>query len=157
MEAKIDWQGQMSFIGTSDSGFIVNLGTDNANGGSNDGFRPLELMAISLGGCTSMDVVSILTKKRQAIIGFEVNVHLDRVNEHPKVFSAATIEYLVTGHSIDEDAVLRAIELSATKYCPAQTMLIKAFLITLKYQSFEEKGEGKRELIFNGVYQPRVT
>jgi putative redox protein len=138
MEAKISWKNRMSFTATADSGFSVPLGTDPALGGDNDGFRPLELMAISLGGCTAMDVISILQKKRQEVTGFEVVVHVKRVAEHPKVFSHVLVEYQVTGRNIDRAAVERAIELSETKYCPAQAMLAKAVQIEHTYTITEK-------------------
>jgi putative redox protein len=140
MNAKVIWHERMTFTGISDSGFQVPLGSDPAVGGDNDGFRPLELMAVSLAGCTAMDVISILQKKRQEVTGFEVNVNTDRAEEHPKVFTAATIEYHVTGHSVDEKAVARAIELSATRYCPAQAMFARVFPMELKYSVYEEGG-----------------
>ncbi len=77
------------------------------SGGANDGFRPLELMAVSLAGCTAMDVISILKKKQQAVTAFEVKVQADQAEEFPKVFTRALITYLVTGHSLDETAVRR--------------------------------------------------
>jgi putative redox protein len=93
----------------------------------------MELMGISLAGCTAMDVISILQKKRQNVTGFEVKVHADRANEHPKVFTHVTIEYLIEGHQVDPMAVERAIELSVAKYCPAQAMLTKAVKIDHTY------------------------
>ena len=151
MQAKVDWKGRMSFVGSSDSGFSIDLGTDPAVGGDNDGFRPLELMAISLAGCTAMDVISILSKKRQDVTGFEVQVNAGRAEEHPKVFTNAVVDYLVTGHSVDEAAVVRAIQLSAERYCPAQAMLAKVFPMELRYQIFEEKDGGK-ELVKEGTF-----
>ncbi|MBL6965793.1 MAG: OsmC family protein, partial [Anaerolineales bacterium] len=74
MDAKVTWHGRMSFTGISDSGFEIPLGTDPGVGGDNDGFRPMELMAISLAGCTAMDVISILAKKRQEITAYDVRV-----------------------------------------------------------------------------------
>ena len=127
----------MSFTGTADTGFTLPLGADPAVGGDDDGFRPLELMAISLAGCTAMDVISILRKKRQEVTGFEVKVHADRANEFPKVFTHITVEYNVTGHNIDPDAIERSIELSSTAYCPAQAMLAKAVTIEHKYTIVE--------------------
>jgi putative redox protein len=141
MSVKVTWHERMTFTGTADSGFEVPLGTDPKVGGDNDGFRPLELMAISLAGCTAMDVISILKKKRQDVTGFEVTVDTDRAEEHPKVYTAATIEYHVTGHKVEEKAVARAIELSAVRYCPAQAMLAKAFPMELKYFVYEEGGD----------------
>lgn len=154
MDAKVNWFGGMSFIGTSDSGFTVNLGASPEVGGQNDGLRPLELMAISLGGCTAMDVISIITKKRQDITGFEVKVHADQAQEHPRVFTAAVIEYIITGRQVDESAVVRAIELSSLRYCPAQAMLARVLPIELRYQIFEYEDSGKRTLVKSGVYVP---
>lgn len=130
MDAKVVWKSRMSFNGTSDSGFSLPLGTDPELGGDNDGFRPLELIAIGLAGCTGMDVISILTKKKQNVTGFEVRVHTDKAMEHPKVFTKVDVEYIIEGKDIDRAAVERAVELSVTKYCPAQAMLSKAVPIT---------------------------
>ena len=137
MDAKVTWKGKMSFSGTADSGFTLPLGTVPDVGGDNDGFQPMELMAISLAGCTAMDVISILQKKRQEVTGFEVKVHAERTDEFPKVFTHITVEYNVTGHNVDPAAVERSIELSSTKYCPAQAMLSKAVAIEHKYTIIE--------------------
>jgi putative redox protein len=156
MEAKVTWQGKLTFTGTADSGFQLPLGTEPAVGGDDDGFRPMELLAVGLAGCTAMDVISILSKKRQDVTGFEVQVHAGRASEHPKVITAAVIEYFVTGRSLDEAALLRAIELSATRYCPAQAMFSQLMPIELKYHLFEDRGEGQPELVKSGVYTPAI-
>lgn len=132
MDAKVIWKQKMSFDGTSESGFTVPLGTSPGVGGDDDGFRPLELIAIGLAGCTAMDVVSILTKKRQEITSFEVQVHTDRAAEHPKVFTHIVIEYIISGKDISEDAVKRAVQLSEEKYCPAQAMFKQVAPMELK-------------------------
>jgi putative redox protein len=156
MDAKVTWKSGMSFDGSANTGFSVPLGTDPSLGGANDGFRPLELMAVSLAGCTSMDVISILSKKRQDVTAFEVQVHAEQQGEHPHVFTQAVITYLVTGHGVDEAAVARAIELSATKYCPAQSMLAKAFPMTLNYEIYEENA-GAKQLEKKGSWVPTVA
>ncbi|RJQ41161.1 MAG: OsmC family peroxiredoxin [Anaerolineaceae bacterium] len=125
MDAKVIWKEKMSFEGTADSGFKVTLGTIPEVGGDNDGFRPMELLAIGLAGCTAMNVISILNKKKQDVHDFEVRVHADRAEEHPKVFTHLTIEYVVSGKNVDRAAVERAVELSETKYCSAQAMFNK--------------------------------
>jgi len=153
MQAKVNWQEGMSFIGTADSGFQIQLDAKKEVGGEGQGFIPMELMAVSLAGCTAMDVVSILRKKRQDITDFEVRVDADRADEHPKVFTRAAIDYVVTGQNIDENAVLRAIQLTSERYCPAQAMLGKVFPIDLRYQIFEEK-DGEKKLISEGIYAP---
>jgi putative redox protein len=138
MQASVVWSKGMSFTGTADSGFSVALGTDPSVGGDNDGFRPMELLVLSLAGCTAMDVISILRKKRQDVTGFEVKVDAGRASEHPKVITAFAVRYIVRGRKIDPRAVERAIELSQTTYCPAQAMLSKAAPITLTYEIIEE-------------------
>ncbi len=126
MDAKVTWKTGMSFEGAADSGFTLPLGTSAENGGAEDGFRPMELLLVGLAGCTAMDTISILQKKRQDVTAFEVKVHGDRASEHPKIFTHILIEYIVTGNHIDPVAVERAVELSSTKYCSAQAMLGKA-------------------------------
>ena len=151
MEAKVDWKGRLTFTGTADSGFSVPLGAKAAVGGDDDGFRPMELIALGLAGCTAMDVMSILRKKRQDVTDFEVQVHVERAQEHPKVFTEAEIEYFITGHRVDETAVLRAIGLSANRYCPAQAMFNQVMTIELKYHIFNDEGAGKRSEITSGI------
>ena len=138
MDVAINWKGKMAFEGMGESGIVQKIDADASVGGENNGPRPMELIALGLAGCTAMDVISILQKKKQNVIDFEVKIHADRADEHPKVFTQAVIEYLVTGRNVDEVAVLRAIELSAEKYCPAQAMLGKAFPMKLVYKILDE-------------------
>ena len=152
MDANVTWYGNLSFTGTADSGFEVPLDTIPAVGGNNDGFKPLELMAVSLAGCTAMDVISILRKKRQEITAFEVNVRAQRADEHPKVFTSAVIEYEVTGQGIQEAALRRSIELSAQTYCPAQGMLARVMPMKLEYHIYEGDSKEKRELVTRGEW-----
>jgi len=155
MDAKVIWQQGMHFTGTATTGFEVPLGSEEA-GGANDGFRPLELMAVSLAGCTAMDVISILKKKQQAVTAFEVKVQADQAEEFPKVFTHTHITYLVTGHSLDEIALRRSIELSATKYCPAQAMLAKVVPMELRYEIYEGENTENHTLVKTGTYFPAV-
>jgi putative redox protein len=137
MKAEVTWKGRLSFTGSAESGFEVPLGAYRNVGGDEDGFRPMELMALSLAGCTAMDVISILQKKRQQVADYRVVVTAEREEEHPKVFTRAAIEYHVAGEGIDEAAVSRAIELSADRYCPAQAMLGKIIPLELKYYIYQ--------------------
>jgi putative redox protein len=150
MDAKVTWKDGLSFTGSAETGFNVPLGAEPEVGGADDGFRPMELMGVSLAGCTAMDVISILKKKQQAVTGFEVKVHADRATEHPKVFTHVVITYQVTGNNVDEVAVIRAIDLSAKKYCPAQAMLSKVVPMELKYEIYDEQGT----LVKAGTYIP---
>ena len=87
MDEKVIWKKDLSFTSTSDDGYTIPLDAEPEVGGGGEGFRPMQLVAIGLAGCTAMDVISILRKKRQQVSGFEVRVHADRASEHPKVFS----------------------------------------------------------------------
>ena len=137
MDAKVTWHDGLHFTGVADSGHEIILDGDPSVGGSDLGSRPLELMLMSLAGCTGMDVISILKKKRQDVTGFEVKTHAERAGKHPKVYTAVTVEYIITGHNINPKAVERAIDLSENTYCPAQAMLAKAAPITHTYQIIE--------------------
>lgn len=138
MEVTLNWKNKMAFQGAADSGFQQTMDSDESVGGENSAARPMEFIALGLAGCTAMDVISILQKKKQIISDFQVKIHVERADEHPKVFTNAVIEYLVTGENVSEEAVLRAIQLSAEKYCPAQAMLSKAFPIKLVYTIFDK-------------------
>jgi putative redox protein len=137
MESKVVWKGGMAFTGSSDSGYLIPLDAKKRAGGHEMGFQPLQLFAIGLVGCTGMDVISILNKKRQEVTEFEVTAHIERAEEHPRVFTKIVIEYKVTGKGIDQQAVERAVELSETRYCPAQAMLEKAAEISHKITILE--------------------
>jgi putative redox protein len=119
MEAKAVWKGDLTFVGSADSGFSLVMDTYKEVGGNESGFRPVELIAIGVAGCTGMDVISILKKKRQEVTAFEVLVHATRATEHPKKITHMVIEYVVTGKNIDPAAVERAVQLSEEKYCPS--------------------------------------
>lgn len=138
MDASLNWKGKMAFEGAGNSGFMQNMDTIPALGGENNASSPMEFIALGLAGCTGMDVISILQKKKQQVTDFQINIHLDRAKEHPKVFTNAVIEYLVSGKDVDETALLRAVELSVEKYCPAYAMLSKAFSINVRYKIYEE-------------------
>jgi len=132
MESKVVWKGGMAFTGSSDSGYLIPLDAKKKAGGQDMGFQPLQLFAIGLVGCTGMDVISILKKKRQEVTEFEVSAQIELAEEHPKVFTKILIGYKVTGKNLDREAVERAVELSETRYCPAQAMLEKAAEINHK-------------------------
>jgi putative redox protein len=139
MNASLSWHGGLSFEATADTGFQVRLGASPAVGGADDGFRPMELLLIGLAGCTAMDVMSILRKKRQDVTHFQVLAHAEQAQEHPRVFTRVVIEYVVRGHQVDKAAVERAIELSRDKYCPAQAMLAPTVEIEHTYRIEEEQ------------------
>ena len=142
MKAKVVWKGKMAFEGSVVSGFHLPLDTSVESGGEDKGFRPMELVLVGLAGCTAMDVISILAKKRQDVTDFEVRVvEAERATEHPKVYTRIVLEYVVTGHQIDKTAVERAVELSETKYCSVGGMLGKVAKIENRVTVLEAEAQ----------------
>ena len=123
---EIELQEGMQLEAVGIDGVNVSLDADPGHGGKGLGFRPLELMLVSLGSCTGMDVISILRKKRQKVSRYLVEVAAAQAEEHPHVFTDVHIRHIFQGENVDEEAVRRAIELSETKYCPAFAMLKEA-------------------------------
>lgn len=134
MDAKLFWKSGLAFKGIGNSGVPVDLDASKDHGGGGEGLVPMEMILIGLGGCTAMDVISILAKKRQEVTKFEIELHADRAAEHPKTFTHITIEYVITGKGIDPEAVKRAVELSETKYCPGMAMLRKSADIQTRFR-----------------------
>ena len=149
MDAKVTWKGHLAFEAVADSGKSIVMDSADTE---RLGPGPMELIAMSMAGCTAMDVISILEKKKQDVTSFEVKVHADRADDYPKVYTRAEIEYQVTGRAIDESALVRAIELSIQKYCPVHAMLSQAFPITQRYIIFEDEGNGARRVVAEGNY-----
>jgi putative redox protein len=138
MEAKVTWHKGLTFTGSADSGFTLPLGGKKAVGGDEDGFVPMEMFLIGLAGCTGMDVISILAKMKQEVTSFDVKVHADRVENHPKIFSDIMIEYIVSGKNLDPKLVEKAVNLSETTYCPGQAILSKTAKIEHKITILDE-------------------
>ena len=137
MTAQITLAEGMRFTAESGSGHRVTLDADEKVGEENLGFRPMELLLVGLAGCTGMDVISILRKKRQGVVGYEVHVRGVRAEDHPMAFVEITVEHVVTGHKIQPEAVARAIELSEERYCGAGAMLGKVAHLTHSYRIVE--------------------
>lgn len=130
MTAQAQLERGMRFTGSAGSGHQVLLDAAEHGGGQNAGFRPMELLLVGLAGCTGMDVISILRKKRQQVTGYEVNVQGIRAETNPMIFEQITVEHIVTGHHVQPEAVARAIELSENRYCGAGAMLGKVAHLT---------------------------
>jgi putative redox protein len=133
-QVSVTWQHEDLLLeAENDTGNKITLDSSTGVGGKNRGARPLQLMLISLAGCTSMDVISILQKKREPVQDFQVIITAEQAESHPKVFTSMHIEYIITG-DVSEKAVQRAIDLSENIYCPAQAMLRPAATITSSYR-----------------------
>jgi putative redox protein len=126
MKVTINWGGDAKFLGTSGSGHTITMDGPPDHGGKNQGPRPMEMLLLGLGGCTSFDVMSILQKSRQDITDCEARIEAERADEVPSVFTNIRIHFVVKGHNLKENLVQRAVSLSAEKYCSASIMLEKA-------------------------------
>ncbi len=115
--ASITWVEGMQFVSRGESGHAVVLDS-SAEGGFDSGARPMEMLLMGILGCTAMDVISVLKKKRQPIEGFKVFATTERAEEHPKRFTKIHLEYVVCG-DVDPAALTRAVQLSEEKYCSA--------------------------------------
>lgn len=123
MKARIQWTGDALFLAESGSGHAVVMDGPPEYGGRNLGPRPMEMLLIGLGGCSSFDVVNILKKARQPVEGCEAFLEAERAEEDPKVFTKIHLHFVVKGKGLKEAQVKRAVELSAEKYCSASIML----------------------------------
>ena len=131
MECKVKWiEGSMSFLAETGSGHVVAMDGPPEAGGRNLAPRPMEMLLAGTGGCTAFDVVSILKKGRHAVTGCDVEVHADRADTDPKVFTRIHFHFRVRGKQLRPEAVSRAVELSSEKYCSASIMLGKTASIT---------------------------
>lgn len=125
MQAKIKWVRKREFIGETESGNKIRMDIAIEKGGGNTGPTPMELVLLALGGCTGLDVVSILEKKRAKLEGIEIKINAEKTEEHPKVFKKIKIEYIFRGKDLKESDLKTAIELSQEKYCSVSAMLNK--------------------------------
>ena len=137
-KAKVTFVDGMQFVGAADSGHAVVMDAPASSSGGNTGSRPMELLLMAFGGCSGMDVISILRKKKQNVSKFETNLDGEMAEGYPHMYTALHIEYVVTGKNISEEAVKRAIELSLDKYCSVGATLGKAAKITHSYKIIQE-------------------
>ena len=123
MQATVKWVDGAQFLGESGSGHSVVMDGPEDHGGRNTGVRPMEMLLLGLGGCSNFDVISILKKTRQNISDCRVEITAERADAVPAVFTKIHLHFVVSGESLKEKQVARAVELSATKYCSASIML----------------------------------
>ncbi len=137
MNIRIKWVENMMFMGQSGSGHAVVMDGPPDLGGKNLGIRPMEMMLMGLGGCTSFDVMLILQRSRQKVTDCVAELSAERAETDPRVFTKIHIHFIVTGKELKEKMVQRAVELSATKYCSASIMLAQTVDISHDYEIIE--------------------
>ncbi|MFN3740635.1 MAG: OsmC family protein [Thermodesulfovibrionales bacterium] len=133
MKAKVTYVKGLQFVGESETGHAIVMDGNREFGGEDTGPRPMELLLIGLGGCTGMDVVSILKKKKQELEGLEIIIDGKKAEEHPKRFTDITIEFRLKGKNLSEEAVKRAVELSMEKYCSVKATLEGETKVSFRY------------------------
>ena len=129
MRATVDWTGDVRFDGTSGSGHRVPIDGPPELGGRNQGVRPMELMLLGVGGCTSFDVVDILRRGREDLLDCVTEIEAERAETDPKVFTRIHFRFRITGRGLDPRKVQRAIRPTAEKYCSASIMLERAGVV----------------------------
>ncbi len=127
----------MQFIAVADSGHAVVMDGPPSVGGNNSGASPMELLLMGTGGCSGMDVISVLQKKKQHVTSLEIHVIGEKADEHPKKYTAITIEFVITGKNISEEAVKRSVQLSMDKYCSVKASLEGTAQISYSYKIIE--------------------
>ena len=131
--ANITWVEDMQFVATSDSGHAIVMDSNAENSGHDSAARPMEVLLMGLLGCTAMDVISILKKKRQPVQGFKIFATGERSVEHPKKYTKIHLEYVAYG-DVDPKALARAVELSETTYCGAIATVRGVAEVTSSYR-----------------------
>lgn len=139
MRAKVKWLDHMTLVGESSSGHALVMDAAPEVGGRNLGARPMEMVLLGLGGCTAIDVVSILKKARQPVTGCEVQLEATRSDGVPRVFTAIALRYRVSGSDLSEKQVSRAVSLSSEKYCSVSRMLEPTVQLRHSYEIVDYK------------------
>ena len=137
-KAVVELAGDGLFIGTSPGGHAQVIETDSQRASA---ATPMEMLLLALGGCTAVDVVSILKKKRERVTNYRVEVRGERRAEHPRAYTRIEVRHVVRGHGLSEKAVASAVELSETKYCSVAATLRPGVEIVTSYEVVEETDE----------------
>ncbi|MGC8634257.1 MAG: OsmC family protein [Candidatus Limnocylindrales bacterium] len=145
--ALVRWDAGLHMVGETSTGHRLEM--DDEAGAR--GFRPSELVMVSLGGCTGMDVISILRKKQQQVTSYEVDVTGETRPNHPMAYTDVLVEHRIEGNPLDPEAVRRAIELSATKYCPVTAVLATGIArVVHRYVVRNPQGEFRADVVVTG-------
>ncbi len=141
--ARVRLTGRRQLVGVDSAGHSVVMDARPEYNGEGTGIRPVELVLHGLAGCTAMDVIAVLEKKRQDVRDIEVIVHgTQRTDEQPKIYTEMAVEYVVTGYGVSAEAVARAIQLSEEKYCAVKGMLGDQVTVSSSFRVVEARPAG---------------
>jgi putative redox protein len=135
--ARLKWVENLKFIADAPSGHSIMLDGPPGAGGDDSAVRPGELTLVALGGCTAIDVISILRKMKVQVDSFETVVEGTPADDYPKVWIKLNVKYIFKGKGIDESKVKKAVALSKDKYCAVSAMLSKSAEITHEVEIIE--------------------
>ncbi|MDD3883889.1 MAG: OsmC family protein [Gallionella sp.] len=138
MKTRVKWVEGITFLGETESGHGVIMDGSPAVGGRDLGPRPMEMLLLGAGGCSSIDVIMILKKSRQSVSDCYVDISAERADTDPKVFTKIHMHFVVTGKDIKSEAVGKAVKLSAEKYCSASIMLGATAEMTHDFEVIQE-------------------
>ena len=142
MNATVRWTKAMQFSGTGAAGVAITMDARPEHGGVDAGPSPMETVLLALGGCTGMDVVSVLQKMRAPLEVLEIQITAERAEEHPRVFTSIALEYTFAGAGLRPEQVNRAVELSQTRYCSVSAMLRQVAALTYTWRIVPAMGDG---------------
>lgn len=142
MQATVSWAGDVKFEATTETGHQLTMDGPAQYGGQNQGPRPMEMILLGVGGCSSFDVVQILKKSRQQVTTCVAELSAERVDEVPAVFKSIHLHFKVSGSDLNPKMVARAVSLSAEKYCSASIMLGKGGVAISHSYEITEQAEG---------------
>lgn len=134
MKTTVRWINNMMMVGESASGHAIVMDGPEDLGGQNLGVRPMEMLLLGMGGCTTVDVVSTLKKMRESVRDCRVEIGAERAQEHPKVFTKIHLHFIIEGTELNDKKVAKAVSLSADKYCSASIMLGKTATLTHDFE-----------------------
>lgn len=138
MQATVKWVDGAMFVGETGSGHAIVIDGPADIGGRNMGMRPMELLLLGIGGCSSVDVVTILKNSKQDVTDCRVEVEAERADAIPAVFTKIHLKFVVSGNQLKDSIVKRAVDMSATKYCSASIMMQAAGVdLTHSYEIVE--------------------
>ena len=139
MEVKVSWNGPsgMSFRAQTGTGHMVAMDGAPEAGGQNLAPRPMEMLLVGTGGCSAFDVVLILQRGRENVLGCDVTLQAERADTDPKVFTKINFHFVITGRGLKPAAVERAVKLSHEKYCSASIMMAKTAEMTTSFEIVE--------------------